>query len=154
MTLFLKKCDLVWTNKNGWSRTRSYCTKSITNKNRQKRWYRHGLLKPTKINSSRHDQSNIVWFEANCKPAWTLVYFFWAPRPCLFRQCVAFHPNDCVDVRLCQHWSTISCNAGYYSFKIMSEEMIVVEKMNRLEILKWVGILASLHTVQAKFLCK
>jgi len=62
----------------------------------------YGLLKPPKINSSKHQQ-NILYglkFEANWKHAWTLVYFFAGARTCIFRQCITFHPNNLVHLRL------------------------------------------------------
>jgi len=32
-----------------------------------------------------------------------IVFFFGAARTCIFRQCVTFHPNNLVHLRLCQH---------------------------------------------------
>jgi len=59
----------------------------------------------TKINSSKHER-NIQYglnFEANWKHAWALVCFFGLARTCSFRQCITFHPNNLVYLRLSQH---------------------------------------------------
>jgi len=61
----------------------------------------YGLRKPTKISSSKHEQN--MYFEAHRKHAWALVYFFWATRTCIFRQCITFHPNNLVHLHFCQH---------------------------------------------------
>jgi len=46
----------------------------------------------------------IVWFEANWKHAWTMVYCSGEARTqCISRQCITFHPNNLVHLRLCQH---------------------------------------------------
>ena len=59
----------------------------------------------TKINSSKAEQNSYsISFEANWKHAWTMVYFFARARPCSFRQCVTFHPNNLVHLHLCQQW--------------------------------------------------
>jgi len=34
----------------------------------------------------------------------SMVYFFVGARPCSFRQCVTFHPNNLVHLHLCQRW--------------------------------------------------
>jgi len=78
--------------------------RNFTRENKHKIWEPHGLLKPSKINCSKDEQNiYIISFEANWKHAWTLVYFITAATPCIFRQCVTFHPNNLVHLRFCQH---------------------------------------------------
>jgi len=67
---------------------------------------RHGSLwfvEAPQKSTARNMNKNIVRFEANCKHAWTLPYFFGVAITCIFRQSTAFHPNNLVHLRLSQH---------------------------------------------------
>jgi len=44
---------------------------------------------------------NAFIFFLQTEPIW--VYLFGAARACIFRQCITFHPNNMVHLRLCQH---------------------------------------------------
>jgi len=79
--------------------------RSTTSENRHMIWQPHGPLKPSKLNGSK-DEKNIyiISFEATWKHAWTVAYFFGGVRPCIFRWCVTFQPNNLVHLH--HGWST------------------------------------------------
>ena len=74
LSVFFRKYDFRWPNKNDWAKAYNYCTKK--HYQRKKAWdiVALSLLKPSKINGSK-DEQNIFSnsFEENWKHAWTLV---------------------------------------------------------------------------------
>jgi len=52
----------------------------------------HGLLKPHKNKQIKTWAKHIVWFEANWKHAWTVVYLFGGARRSILG--ITFHPNN------------------------------------------------------------